>query len=417
MSKTRPHKSRWKKLRVRGKDFLLRRGGPVLLVVVALMAVVGVQKFLPPRSRESDSGETRPEEVAVRTITPRTVLHTIELDAKAEPNDVVTVSAEVPGQILHYGRPRDGNAPSKEGGSVKEGDFVRKGQPLMRIEPEDYIARREQAEAKLAYDRAELARLEKLAGKGLAGQSELDAARSALRNSKATYGLAVQNLKRTVIRAKATGILDRFLVEVGEYVGRGMPVATIVDTREMKISVNVPEKYIRYLEEGGREHTIVVSSAGPLHVKGRITYKSVQTDPATLTTPIEIKVPNRGRFHSGQSVIVRLVLRELPDTIMVPLDAVVHLEDGYAVFVSDGGRARRVRVSIDLDLLKGKEVRALRHEESGDALQPGDRLIVRGQRFVASGEPIVETHVDGRAVGPTTQPSRRPTTMAEDGEQ
>ncbi len=417
MSETAPQKSRWRKLRVRGKDFLLRRGGPVLLVVVALVAVIGVQKFLPPRSRESDAGETRPEEVAVRTIAPRTVLHTIELDGRAEPNDVVTVSAEVPGQILHYGPERDGNAPSKEGGGVKEGDFVRKGQPLMRIEPDDYIARREQAEAKLAYDRAELTRLEKLAGKGLAGQSELDAARSALRNSEATYRLAVEDLRRTVVRAKATGILDRFLVKVGEYVGRGMPVATIVDTREMKISVNVPEKYIRYLEEGGRQHTIVRSSSGPLNVKGRITYKSVQADPATLTTPIEIKVPNRGRFQSGQSVIVRLVLRELPETIMVPLDAVVHLEDGYAVFVSDAGRARRVRVSIDLDLLKGKEVRVLPYEETGESLQPGDRLIVHGQRFVAAGEPIVETHVDGRVVNPTTQPARQPTTMAEGEEQ
>ncbi len=406
MNETAPQRSRWKTLLARAKDFAVRRGGPMLLIALAVGVVLGVQRFLPPRSRESDVGGTQPEEVAVRIVTPRTIVHTIELDGRAEPNDVVTVSAEVAGQILGYGLPTDGNAASD--GAVKEGDFVRKGQPLMRIDPDEYVARREQAEAKLAYDRSELARLEKLAEKGLAGESELDAARSALRNSKATYRLAVQNVDRTVIRAQASGTLNKLMVKVGEYVGRGTPVATIVDTREMKISVNVPEKYIHYLEEGGREHTIVRSSAGPLNVKGRITYKSVLSDPATLTTPIEIKVPNRGRFHSGQSVIVRLVLRELPGTIMVPLDAVVHLEDGYAVFVSEADRARRLRVSIDLDLLKGKEVRVLPDEKSGDALQAGDRLIVRGQRFVASGEPIVETHVDGRPVEPTTQPGGEP---------
>jgi RND family efflux transporter MFP subunit len=185
-------------------------------------------------------------------------------------------------------------------------------------------------------------------------------------------------------------------------------VATIVDTREMKISVNVPEKYIHYLEEGGREHTILRSASGPLNVKGRITYKSVMADAATLTTPIEIKVPNRGRFHSGQSVIVRLALRELPEQIMVPLDAVVHLEDGYAVYVSEEGQARRVRVAVDLDLLKGKEVRVLEHGESGQKLRPGDRLIVRGQRYVAPGEPVRETHVDGRRVWPTSRPATGP---------
>jgi RND family efflux transporter MFP subunit len=386
------------------RDFLLRRGLPLLLVVLAIGAVVVLQKFLPPRSRESEAGGTEPEEVAIRVIQPRTVLHTIELDGRAEPNEIVIVSAQVPGEILHYGAPRDGNSVSGAA-TVKEGDFVREGQPLMRIDPNDYIAQREQAQAKLAYDRAELQRLERLAKQGLAGQSELDAARRALRSSKAAYRLAVENVRRTVIRAKATGTLDKLMVEVGEYVGRGTPVAKIVDTREMKISVNVPEKYTHYLRENGREHTIVRSSAGPLNVKGRITYKSVLADPATLTTPIEIKVPNRDRFHSGQSVIVRLVLRELTDQIMVPLDAVVHLEDGYAVYVSEDGRAKRVRMEVDLELLQGKQVRVLAHEESGEGLEHGDRLIVRGQRYVAPGEPIRETHVNGRRVWPTTGPA------------
>ena len=95
-------------------------------------------------------------------------------------------------------------------------------------------------------------------------------------------------------------------------------------------------------------------------------------------------------------VNVSLLRQTLRDAMMIPLEAVVPLEDGYEVYVNHDGRAERRRVS--LGLIQGVLVQALsvpaddtsfRAGELG--LQPGERLIVKGHRGVGQNQRVAET--------------------------
>ena len=89
----------------------------------------------------------------------------------------------------------------------------------------------------------------------------------------------------------------------------------------------------------------------------------------------------RDRLHSGQIVRVVLTRRVLRDVLMIPLEAVIPLEEGYVVYVADAkGRAERREVT--LGLIRGRSVQAV------DGLAAGDLLIVEGHRFIGPDQPI-----------------------------
>jgi len=114
---------------------------------------------------------------------------------------------------------------------------------------------------------------------------------------------------------------------------------------------------------------------------GTISYISALADERTRSPRIEIALDNRGRLlRSGQIVDVRLKRRVLKDVIMVPLQAVIPLEDGKAVYVVEDSKAARRDVTIGF--IKGSRVRIT------SGLKPGDKLIVAGHRYVGPGQSV-----------------------------
>ena len=169
-------------------------------------------------------------------------------------------------------------------------------------------------------------------------------------------------------------------MEVGEYVSPGDPVAEIVNIDEVKVVVDVPERDVQYLEVG---QTVDVLLRNPVETTtaGKITYISELADAGTRTTRLEIMVDNRDHaLRSGQIVRARLTRRVLEDVIMIPLGAVIPLENGKVVYlVRDGCAERR---EIELGFIKGRSVRVLR------GLEDGEQLIIVGQRYVGPGHPV-----------------------------
>jgi len=122
-------------------------------------------------------------------------------------------------------------------------------------------------------------------------------------------------------------------------------------------------------------------------VIGKITYISKLADRMSLTTRMEVTVPNSdGRFHSGDILKAVIVRRTVEKAVMIPLLAVIANEKegrtSHVVYVAEGDAAQRRDVVIDLDLLQGNYI----HIATG--LKPGDRLITRGQRQVSPGQEV-----------------------------
>jgi RND family efflux transporter MFP subunit len=170
---------------------------------------------------------------------------------------------------------------------------------------------------------------------------------------------------------------------VGEYVTM-MPrttVAEIVDTSVVKVAVELPERDTAFLSIGQKVDVVADIKGREVSLAGRTTFISQLADARTRCTRMEITVANQeGLLRSGQIVHVRLTRQILKDAILVPLAAVIPMENGKAVYVVESSKSQRR--NVELGMIRGDRVQI----RSG--LKPGDQLIVAGHRFVAPGQKV-----------------------------
>jgi len=134
----------------------------------------------------------------------------------------------------------------------------------------------------------------------------------------------------------------------------------------LPVAVEVPERDIVFFDVGRNADVLVHTRDGDKCLTGEITFISELADHQTRSTRMEITVANEQKLiRSGQIVSVNLTRRVLKDAVMIPLLAVLPMEEGTAVYVVKGNRVRI---------------------KSG--LEPGDKLIVAGHRFVAPGQKV-----------------------------
>ena len=338
----------------------------IALAAVAALAIVALG--INGRKEEGPPTEAPPVNVRVMTVSAVPSLpDTFTLPAVVEPNQIVTISAEVAGRIEWIG--------PKEGASVKTGDL------LIRLNTDLLQAEFERVQAQAKYDQTEFDRKKGLVQGGAAPDRDLDEAAMKLAISKAQSVEVGARLERTRIVAPLAGVLNDLPVEVGEYVQAGTPVAAIVNTRTVKVVVEVPERDVPFFSKGETADVLVGPKGRETSVQGTITFISELADLQTRSTRMEITLANEdGLLRSGQIVRVRLTRRILEDAIFIPLLAVIPMEGSKAVYVVESSKAERREV--ELDVIKGDSIQVT------SGLAPGDRLIVAGHRFVAPGQDV-----------------------------
>lgn len=379
-----------------------KRSGPLgaatpLLIAIGSIAAVLVIWAATPR-REYTPVPTVPPlvNVTVMEIEPIAEFHdTFKVGGVVEANLVVEVAAEVDGQIQAYAGKDDPasqpgvrhiSAENRSGKTLTEGDLIEAGKPLVYINDDMIRSEYEGASAQFDYETKHYQRLQDAFKSGVATSHELDGAATKLAVSKASLQGATQRLERTTVFAPITGIINKLPVDVGEYVTSGIYVAQLVDIKTVKILTNVSERDIHYINIAD-EATISIDSLGGLEVTGKVTYISELADEATRTTRVEITVENpsqkengRRQLRPGQIVTATLKRGDMKDVIMVPLMAVIPLEDGNTVYVALDDKAQPKKV--ELGMLKGSKIQIV------SGLKAGDQLIIAGNRQLGPGQQI-----------------------------
>ena len=184
--------------------------------------------------------------VQTEAVKRRTITQVVTATGKIQPEVQVKISPEVSGEIVAL--------------PVKEGQKVKKGDLLLKIKSDFYIAQRDQSSAGLLRAKADLSknelefrRFENLYRKGLVSESEFDGARAAYESSKAVYAQAKasldqteENLRKTTILSPMDGTVSQLNSELGERVlgtnqFQGTDVMTIADLSRMEGRVDVSE--------------------------------------------------------------------------------------------------------------------------------------------------------------------------------
>lgn len=221
----------------------------IIFSVIGLFAVTaGVLLFL--GSKKEPVVTVQGEKVKRHTIT-----QIVTATGKIQPEISVKISPEVSGEIVAL--------------PVKEGQRVKKGDVLMKIKPDVYIAQRDQAnagllsaQARLSQAEPEFKRIADLYSKGLVSQSEYDQSKASYESAKANYAQARatlnqanEALRKTTITAPMEGTISQLNSRLGERVlgtqqFQGTDVMTIADLSRMEGRVDVSETDVIRLQIG-----------------------------------------------------------------------------------------------------------------------------------------------------------------------
>jgi membrane fusion protein (multidrug efflux system) len=348
-----------------------RRNTAKIVIILVSLVILAVIVIIPKRNRDVPPAEVPPVNVTVMTVTVESELvDTFDLPAVVEPNRIVRVSAEVGGRIE--------NIPLKKGNLVHAGDL------LIRLNEDLLLPELEGAEAQFKRDQIEYERVANLVKGNVSPPRDLDNATTQLAISKARFAEVRARWERTRILAPSAGLLNNLLVEEGEYVQAGTPLAELVDTDTVKVVVEVPERDTTYFAIGQKAEVFTDAKGQEKSLTGIITFISKLADQRTRSTRMEITLDNKeGLLYSGQIVRARLTRQILRDVIFIPLLAIIPMEESKAVYVVNSSQAQRREV--ELGIIKGDRVQVKR------GLAPGDQLIIAGHRFVSPGQNVNAT--------------------------
>ncbi len=347
----------------------------VVIFVAVVLVVAGVAlrsgKMQPQATEVEVVAEAkaevgkRPVNVAVEILKPRNVEETFTLPGTLEAWEDITLSLEQPGTILWIG-------PS-------EGDRLKVGDEILRIDKETLLSRHASNETDFDIRKKQLERADSLLKEQLISERERENVYQAFQSANMSLTETRIALEKSTLISPIDGILDRLLVDRGEYGKKGTPAAVIVKIEKLKVVVDVPEKDVPNTRTGQR---VVVLPAGVngkgVGRPGKIIHVSYLANESTRTYRSKVQIDNRdGYLRPGMIVRVKFVRRVIDDAIVVPLYAVIDRDGEKFVFVVEEDIAVRRKVRLG-PIINGKVV-------VFGGIQVNEHLVIKGQQLLLDG--------------------------------
>ncbi|MCC6210069.1 MAG: efflux RND transporter periplasmic adaptor subunit [Burkholderiales bacterium] len=373
----------------RGKRYAIVAGLAVVLAAGALLAYFSAE----PRAREKPAAKgPPPAPVAVAVTQQQSVPVRLQAIGNVEAYTSVSVKSRVDGQIL--------------GVDFREGQEVKKGEVLFRIDPRPFEAALKQAEAQALRDVAnrdqaasQEKRYQELLEKNFVSKeayaqyrTNAQTADATSKASQAALENARLNLEYTVIRSPVDGYVGRALLQAGNMVKANDTQALVVinQVRPVYVSFAIPERQLAVVRELMRKGPLAVDVAAPGTDKplasGRIAFLDNAVDQTTGTIKLRAIFENHdASLWPGQFYTVRVRLYDQANAILVPSQAVQTGPGGQFVYV--------VKPDMTVEVRKVVVARS-----EGDfavladgALARGEQVVVRGALRLAPGAKVTVT--------------------------
>lgn len=324
---------------------------------------------------------------------------------RAEAYEGVTVKSRVDGQVLSV--------------NYTEGQFVKQGDLLIRLDPADFNARVAQAEAVttkdevlLAKAQADLERSQGLKARGFVSdekvneiRTNLSSAAATLKADQAALELARLQLSYTAIRAPFSGIVGARLVFPGSTVKINDTALVVVNRVDpLYITYSVPERHLQGLRRAVSQGPLAVQIALPgskeTGYQGKVKFIDNAVDATTGTIQMKALLDNKdAQLTPGQFVNVSMVLDKLNDAVLVPDEAVQQGADGNFLYA--------VKADNTVEIRKIKIVASYRGMTAVDqGVSAGDTVVTDGQLRLTPGASVQSKAAQSAEAAPAPAAAR-----------
>ncbi len=356
---------------------------PITLVVLWLAGVFHERIEAKEVQRESKvvSGVKLGEVKAVDTVS-------VSFTGSIEASERAEVSTRIMGHVVEV--------------AVKEGDSVKKGQTLVKIDVRDVRSQIKMAKSRLAqaqenlkaakanYEAVEKTyrRFEKLLqdkaitqhefdqikARYEAAKAQLEAAKEGVRLAKEAIKAASTNIDYGVVKAPFDGLVVSKLVDKGDLAKPGYPLV-VLERPPFKLRVNLPEKYIGRIKPGDR-FKVVVDSVGR-ELSAKVIEVSPSVNPMSRTFQVKLLIEDKAPLKSGLYAKL-LVPKKGATTLLIPKEAVYQRWDFTGVWSVSPEGVLKLRL-VRLGNTYGDYVEVL------SGLDAGERIVIEGIEKACNG--------------------------------
>ncbi len=276
-----------------------------------------------------------------------------------------TLRAEIGGKIIAL--PTD------------KGAWVSDKQTLIQIIDNDRAARLKEAESRFKQREAEFRASTDLRAKALKAENSHLATKADFEAAKALLNRIQLEVEHLSIKAPFSGYYDQRLVDIGDFVDIGDPVATVLNLDQLKVVMNVSETDIISIFEG--QTATVIFTAYKKKYPAKITYISKNAEPKTRTFSIELTLDNPDKLASGLTCQVTIMKQPI-HVHNIPLSALVLNDQGVlGVMTLDQTKKTHFK-SINIESMQKETVYAT-------GLTPHVTVVTTGSSFVKAGQTVI----------------------------
>lgn len=354
-------RGRWK----RWRDYAATHQPALVLALVLLLMIDGSIALIAwPRGVEKVApAEPVALAVKVREVVLTNLQDVVVYTGRVEAEHDARLAVDDNGRIVWLG--------------VEQGERVKAGQVLLRLDDAAAVAGLARAEVQLKQAEEDVARWEAMKKAGAVSDLDYEGVRNRRDLARITVEEAKGLLGKRRVTSPVDGVVDERMVELGEMAMPGKPAFRVVKADRVKVIVDIPETDVAAMKVG-LPLGFALDALPGAGLTGVVSYVSAAAQEASLTFRMELSVENtEGRIKPGMMARVSLRRRETQGAMAVPLQALIPNQGQYVAYVVVDGRAVRrvVKLSTVVDTLAVVQ----------SGLRPGDGVVIEGQRLAADG--------------------------------
>lgn len=308
--------------------------------------------------------------VAIQKLSNQNFDHYINLQGKVYTDDIayVTSRSPQPAQVKAL--------------YVKQGDVVKKGQLLLVLDNSLVQKAVDQANTQLKYAQDIYNRRVALWKENIGTEVELNTAKNTVDQAQHALDQAKEQLNFANVYADISGVADEVTIHIGETFPSTTGYIKIVNTGNLKVTVQVPENYLDKVKVGSTVKVIFPDLNDTL--MSRITVAGKVIDPNSRTFQIEARLPSSSLLKPNQLAFVRIMDYAANNTLTIPLNTLQTDEKGKYVLVAvtENGKMYARKKHVEIGEMYNDQL------EIKSGLSAGDMLITDGYQNLFDGQLI-----------------------------
>jgi membrane fusion protein (multidrug efflux system) len=260
-----------------------------------------------------------------------------------------------------------------------EGTHVKKNDLLVKINDDDLRAQLKKTELQIQLASEQEKRQKQLFEINGISKEQYDIALNQVNTLKADKENLITSIRKREIRSPFDGIIGLRYISEGSYVSQTTRIASIQKINPLKVDFSIPEKYADDVAVG--DLVEFSSDEAHLNFSGRLYAIEPKIDPVTRTLQLRAMCDNKNeKIFPGAYVQIALRLKNIPDALMVPSQAIIPVLKGQSILVKRRG------VVVSLPVQTG--IRTASNVQILSGLVPGDTVLTTGLMQARPGAPV-----------------------------